>query len=298
MRRRRSSRSNRKNDKISAASVVLLLVVAAVFIYVFQVLDIFNILFGPSESAQTSAAPTITLSSPALTPGASASAKPTGTADAATGGRTTEEIKMNSISLYGVQLGVFSKEENAQSLVAKYKPEGAAGYVLKEEGLFRVLDSVYYNQNDAKGVRDTYKNGSATDACLLRVEVSGVNWKVSATKDQIQAIRSAITVMQSQIVILIDTQKKAQQKTGTAEDYKAVIKTSAQKFNEASTSMMNALGPTNSPVIKKLNDSLKENADSLNALADTDSTDTVALMSGLKYNIIDILLKLEQKLMS
>ena len=296
MRRRRSARAKKRNDKISTASMVLLLVVAAVFIYVFQALDIYGIIFNPATSMPTlSPSANMTYASPS--PGAFASLSPTGSGLMATG-KISEEIKMNGITLYGVQLGVFSKEDNAMTTAAKYKPEGAAGYMLKEDGLFRVVDSVYYKQDDAKVVRDAYKKGSAADACILRVEVSGISWKVSATKEQIQAIRGAIAMMQSQIVILIDTQKKAQQKQGTSEDYKAVIKTSAQKFSEASTSMMNSLGPTNSPIIKKLNDSLKESADSLTALAEADSTDAVALISGLKYNIIDILLKLEQKLLN
>ncbi len=301
MRRRRSARGKKKqNDSAGVASIVLLLVVVALFIYVFQALDIGSILFGdgtasPSPSA-SKASVGVTL---APTPSPSHSVSASATAAATTvSGSGTEEIKLNPITLYGVQLGVFNQEENARALADQMKPSGASGYILRDGDQFRVVDSVYYGQADAKTVRDQYKNSSATDASLLKVEVSGITWRVTATKEQIATIRSALLVMQSQIVVLIDTQKKAQARQGSPEDYLSVISASARKFTETDDALTQALGNTSTPQIVKLHEALTESANNLNALVQAGGGNPTALLSGLKYNIIEILLKLEQKLKS
>jgi len=60
---------------------------------------------------------------------------------------------------------------------------------------------------------------------------------------------------------------------------------------------MKAVGNTNSEIILKLNESLLESSEALDELSKKDSADTAALLSGLKYSIIDILLKLQQNIM-
>lgn len=297
MRRRRSARK-KKNDFAGVASIVILLMVAALFIYVFQALDIGSILFGGS-----SASPVASSSKAAIT----ASIKPTATPDdsaspassdtAATGDLTTEDIKINALTLYGVQLGVFDKQDNAQTLAGQLKPQGASGYVLLDGIQYRVIDSVYYTQADAKTVRDQYKAGTVADASLLKVNVTGFTLKVKASSDQITTIRSALASMQSQLVVLIDTQKKAQAKQLSNDDVVSVIRSCADKFTQTDAALTQSISTKDSPVIAKLHEALSENADSLNALAQN-SGDTAALLSGLKYNIIDILLKLERKMKS
>lgn len=288
MRRRRSM--NKKKDRTGAITVVLLLVLAAAFIYAFQSFDVYDLLFKPVSNG--SFAPSSSPGSSLPYASASSSVSP------AVSGKITEEIKMNSITLYGVQLGVFTKVDNAQATSDKFKAQGSAGYILKEDTLYRVVDSIYYNENDAKAVRDIYRGGSSPDACCLRVQATGINWKVSASREQIDAIKSAVSMMQSQIVILINLQKNMQQNIGAVEDWKGTIANVSQLFTNASNNMMGAIGKTNAKTVLDLNDCLTQSADSLLKLSQTDSSDKNALVSGLKYDIIDILLKLQNKIMS
>jgi hypothetical protein len=204
---------------------------------------------------------------------------------------------MGSVTLYGVQLGVFTKLENAQATSEKFKAEGSAGYILKEDTLYRVVDSVYYSENDAKAVRDVYRAGPSPDACVIRVQASGIDWRVNATQEQIDAIKGALSAMQSQIVILINAQKAAQQNQETVDAWKTTIGNAAKKFSDASGIMMQAVGSTNSDIILKLNDCLTTSAESLTKLTGMDSTGATAIESGLKYDIIDILLNLQNKIM-
>jgi hypothetical protein len=298
MRRRRISRK-KKQDRYGAITAVLLLLVVAAFIYAFQSLGIYDILFKPTLSDNTDQ-PGITTSgaTSGTTDGPSASVSPTASTAAVSGDKVSQEIKMNSITLYGVQLGVFTKLENAQTTADKYKKEGSAGYILKEDTLYRVVDSVYYTENDAKAIRDVFRKGTCPDACCIRVQASGINWKINATQAQIDAIKGAITSLQGQIISLINAQKTAQQNSGSTADYKSVVTGASLILKNASDTMTSAVGNTSSSVIQKLNQCLTDSADSLNKLGQTDSADTAGLLSGLKYSIIDILIKLQNNVMS
>lgn len=293
MRRRRMSRSKHNNDKYGTATVVLVLLLVAAFIYAFQSLGIYDILFKPAFN-DSSFSPTAAGSA---SPIANVSATASGTA-LPQGQKIFEEIKMNAVTLYGVQLGVYTKIENAQTTSENFKKDGSAGYILKEDTLYRIVDSVFYTENDAKALRDVYRKGASPDACILKVQASGIYWKVNATREQIDSIKGAVSTIQNQIVALINTQKSAQQNQGTADDWKLAIGTASQKFKDASDMLMKSVGSTNSEIILKLNTCLTESAENLDKLSKTDSANTVPLVSGLKYSIIDILLKLQQNIMS
>lgn len=294
MRRRRTSRTKHNKDRYSTVTSVLVLLLIAAFIFAFQSLGIYDILFKPVYNPGN---PTGTLTLHSMSPLPSATGASASPAPSASGNKLSEEIKMNAITLYGVQLGVFTKQENAEASAEKFRKDGSAGYILKEDTMLRVVDSVYYSEGDAKTLRDEYRKALSPDACILRVEASGVNWKVNATREQIDAIRSSLTTIQNQLVLLINTQKAAQLKQGTADDWKLAIGSAATQFKSSSDQLMKAVGSTNSEIIIKLNQCLVESADTLDQLSKKDSADTAALLSGLKYSIIDILLKLQQNIM-
>jgi hypothetical protein len=300
-------KAKRGNDKYGAATVVLMLLLVAAFIYAFQALGIYGMLFKPEPAATQSAASYVPATSPVASaiPSAIVSVDPDATPGDSTQAtapvdtsKQSDVIKMTSVTLYGVQLGVYTQLENAQATADKFKAQGSAGYILKEDTLYRVIDSVYYSENDAKTVRDAFRAGSSPDACVIRVQASGVNWQVNnATQDQISAIRGALSAVQSQIVVLINAQKATQQNQGTADDWKTTIGTAAQKFTDASGVLMNAVGSTNADVILKLNDCLTASAGNFTKLTKMDSTDVLAIESGLKYDIIDMLLNLQKQVM-
>jgi hypothetical protein len=293
MRGRRMSRAKHvKKDSYGAATVVLLLLLAAAFIYAFKSLGFYDMIFQPAATAGTQT-PAVTASASAA--GSSATAQET--SSVLSGDKITEEIKMGSVTLYGVQLGVFTELSNAQATADKFKAEGSAGYIMKEDALYRVIDSVYYNENDAKTVRDAYRAGSSPDACVIRVQASGVNWKVNATREQIDSIRGAMSAIQSQIVVLINAQKTAVQDQGTADTWKTTAGNTAKVFADARDAMMAAIGPTNSDIIMKLNECLSDGSERLTTLSQLESSNVAGVESALKYSIIDILLDLQNKIM-
>lgn len=290
--RRMGGAKHAKKDGYGAATVVLLLLLAAAFVYAFKSLGFYDMIFRPAATAGTQ--------SPAVTTSASptgSGASPQETSLVVSGEKITEEIKMGSVTLYGVQLGVFTQLANAQAAADKFKAEGSAGYVMKEDALYRVIDSVYYNESDAKTVRDAYRAGSSPDACVIRVQASGVNWKVNATREQIDSIRGAMSAIQSQIVVLINAQKTVVQGQGAADQWKTTIGNTAKVFADARDAMTAAIGPTNSEIILNLNECLSDGSERLMALSQMDSSNVTGIESGLKYGIIDILLDLQNKIM-
>lgn len=290
--RRMGSAKHAKKNGSGAATVILLLLLAAAFIYAFQALGIAGMIF--KQEATGTPTPPASPSESAV-PG---SASPQASATAGAGAKVSGEIKLSSVTLYGVQLGVFTKQENAQAAADQFKSEGSAGYILKEDSLYRVIDSVYYSESDADTVRDAFRSsGSSPDACVIRVSVEGVNWNVNATQAQIDAIRGALSAIQSQIVVLINAQKMTQQNQGSADNWKMTVSGAAQIFTSASGKMMLAVGQTNSDVILKLNDCMAESSDSLTKLSNMDSSSVLQIESGLKYDIIDMLLNLQNKVM-
>ena len=80
---------------------------------------------------------------------------------------------------------------------------------------------------------------------------------MTASREQIDAIRGALSVFQSQIVALINTQKSLQQNQ-TSVDYATTIKSVTQKLKDAKSTLNRQIGETNSEMIQKLDTCLKE----------------------------------------
>ncbi len=292
MRRRRIRSTRRSKGGAGWNALIVVLLLAVVAVYAVLAMERWK-----GENGGSSALPTATAAAtmaatdePSASPSGAAG---TGKADnTAASGKVTETITLKSITLYGVQLGVFSEQGNATQAATGFRAKGAAGYVLKEDGMYRVLDSVYYQQSDAKAVRDAYKAQDQSSACLYNVATAGIQWNVSGSQVQIDAIKAAVAAFQAEIVTLINTQKQADAGGDTA-TIVAAIRASAGRFSSANEELAKAVGDTKSVVIASLMDCQKTAADNLTKLADGNATNAVALRTGLKYNVIDILLTLE-----
>ncbi|NMA94932.1 MAG: SPOR domain-containing protein [Clostridiales bacterium] len=103
--------------------------------------------------------------------------------------KVTENIKVEPISIYAIQLGAFSTKENAQILSDDIKARGAAGYIL-EDKYFRVLAVGYVDELDAQKVEDQLKDQDIVSQ-MYKISVPGVNMKVTASKEKLEDIESA-----------------------------------------------------------------------------------------------------------
>ena len=110
--------------------------------------------------------------------------------------------------------------------------------------LYRVLDSVYYQQNDAKTARDAFKAQQADAACLFNVQTAGIQWNVSGSRAQIDAIKAAVNTFQTEIVKLINVQRQASQGGANADDAVAAVRAAANDFTAANDALTKAVPPS------------------------------------------------------
>ncbi|MBQ9832385.1 MAG: SPOR domain-containing protein [Clostridia bacterium] len=104
----------------------------------------------------------------------------------------TTDVTLPGISVYSLQMGIYSSEENASSQATALKAQGAAGYVFKDSEQFRVLGAGYLTESDAKTVKDRLIN-EGTDCTLFTITCNDEVFKISTDKDNTEAVESAFS---------------------------------------------------------------------------------------------------------
>ena len=123
---------------------------------------------------------------------------PTGTPSDATPGPTqtvsgekiSQTLQYPPFSVYAVQLGAFEEQGNAAYQSQAVKTQGAAGYMLFDQGLYRILATVFYEETDARSVKDNLL-AQDIDACVKPMVIDGLTLNITATPEQIAAIKAA-----------------------------------------------------------------------------------------------------------
>ena len=99
------------------------------------------------------------------------------------------DISMTARSWYALQLGAFTQESAAMQLSAEFIPRGAAGYVCRDDDIYRVYAAAYPTRAEAQSVQTrlsaqgvtTYIQPCTEDAFTLRA--TGTQTQLSAVKD-------------------------------------------------------------------------------------------------------------------
>ena len=107
-------------------------------------------------------------------------------AETGIGTSRTETVVLGPVSFYTIQLGAFEKRENAEQQAERLRAQGAAGYVLEDGGLFRVLAACYETNDDAIQVREQLAQQNVTS----RIHVlHGARRTITVTADDKTANR-------------------------------------------------------------------------------------------------------------
>ncbi len=104
--------------------------------------------------------------------------------------KITQTLQYPPFSIYAVQLGAFSEQANAVYQSQAVKTQGAAGYILLDQGLYRILATVFYEEADARSVKDNLL-AQDIDACVKPLVIDGLTLNITATAEQIAAIKAA-----------------------------------------------------------------------------------------------------------
>ncbi len=112
------------------------------------------------------------------------------------------KVALPRLSIYMLQMGVYSSEENALEQSQLLKNMGAAGYVYNDNGSYRVIAAAFEAEQDAKSVRDRLeKDGYAVT--VFPVTCSGAELLITAEQDKLVPIETAFAYA-SDIIGLLD----------------------------------------------------------------------------------------------
>ena len=83
----------------------------------------------------------------------------------------TPEIFPDDAMLFGVQVGSYGNEANAQTMLARLRNAGFAdAWIAKVGQVNRVFTGKFYFQDEAKDLRKRVRQAGFTDAAVRRVQ--------------------------------------------------------------------------------------------------------------------------------
>ncbi len=103
----------------------------------------------------------------------------------------SRQFTLPSLHCYAVQIGVFSEEANAQAQAAQLQLLGAAGYILSDNGQYRVLAAGYPEKTDMEQVRSRLES-DGIDSRSHEILTDGLRMMASGTAGELQSLESAL----------------------------------------------------------------------------------------------------------
>ncbi len=204
----------------------------------------------------------------------------------ATGGdRKEEQIKVNSLALYTLQAGAFADEANAKASATEIIARGGAGFVAYDGNLYRALIAGYLNEPDAKNVKTELEQQGIVST-VYKLESGALEFKVGAEQKQIDAIKACFTVVS-------DTVNSLQQIIYDADSGQNVderiqqLKTNA----DAVAANLKSVITTDTDATKRIGAYMDSFCTMLGNIPLSTDVTGVAFSSGLKYNIICIVVE-------
>lgn len=101
-------------------------------------------------------------------------------------------LELPALSCHALQMGVYSTEDNAKNQSSALQALGAAGYIIEEEGRYRVLAAAYTSASDLQQVRDRLQaEGLDSAAYLLTSQTSKLI--ITGTEVQVASLENVLS---------------------------------------------------------------------------------------------------------
>lgn len=100
-------------------------------------------------------------------------------------------ISLPAMHCYAIQMGVFEKKENAEAQSDNLQTLGAAGYVLLDGGMYRVLAAGYPDETSMEKVRAQLQS-EGLDSRAYEVSANGLRLRVKSTDEQLERLEAAL----------------------------------------------------------------------------------------------------------
>lgn len=200
----------------------------------------------------------------------------------ASGERIEEEVTAKEISLFSLQTGAFSEENNAKTASGELKSKGGAGYIAYDGQLYRVLVAGYTDSEDADDVINSLK-GQNIDAKIFNLKSGSLSFKIGAVKSQVDAVKACFNSVPESVQTLqqiIFNSDKGSNVDGDISKLKESVSAVYNNFLTAVSSEESA--------IMSLRTYMKDFCETINEIPSSSSVTNVEFSSELKYTLIDI----------
>lgn len=119
--------------------------------------------------------------------------------EAAAGERVTEEITLEAVEAYFVDMGCCSDGLQARVAASVCAARGAAGYVYEDGDGFHVLGAGYDSLSDARRIAEQLAEREGIDAAEMQLRAEAVSMRVTASAAAVEAIVQADSVLRRQL---------------------------------------------------------------------------------------------------
>jgi len=205
--------------------------------------------------------------------------------------KVTETLKANALTMYAIQMNAFSDKDNADAYASELKEKGGAGYILND-GFYRVIAIGFKSEEDAKQVKEELK-ADGIESHVYKIATAGANMNITATKDNVNAIKSAFEQWEDKFGSLEDIIINLDKGSITPSDAcDAIEKTKAdleQIRDQLKTLSSNQNNSSN--VLSGLVTLYDNSCLSLDKILSENSMNKVAISSEIKYTYIDMLMQ-------
>lgn len=204
--------------------------------------------------------------------------------------KINDSLKLNALTMYTVQIGAFSDENNAKSCANELKTMGGAGYILHDD-FYRVMAVGFQSEGDSKKVKSQLET-SGVESHIYKLATAGADMNITATKENVAAIRSAYEIWEEQYLSLEQL----------IIDLDSGVISSVDAYNrvkEIKTDMEGKLGRLREMNANQNNNNildglviLYENAcQSFDKILSQNSSEKVAISAEIKYTYIELIMQ-------
>ncbi len=179
-----------------------------------------------------------------------------------------ETLYLQGACDYTLQAGAFSQVHEAKILAEQLKKRGAACYLLKEDGLYRLLLSSYKSRVSAQEMMGKLKEWHEVETVVhvvkrehVTLQLSGKSAQTSASKDLLNTLFLTPSLLFEQSFYLDKGEKQREQVQEVLVSHKKTLEALKAKFESAFVQMPSALLPVQNmceQCIQNLDDALLE----------------------------------------
>ena len=191
------------------------------------------------------------------------------------------EVTLPAVTSYMLQMGSFTTEENALAQATILKTMGGGGYVMPDNGRFRVLAAGYTTKESAEEVRDRLKN-DGVDCMVHPFTTASASFRVTAADDRIESVKSAFQALADAQSALSTTSMRYDATTGDVDEGKAACLEIASKL-KTGMDVLSGYADSDSEVLRRLLACYDTYENQLNALSQSNADSLVAFSAQIKY---------------